>query len=122
MPLVALQLVLPPGSTPPRGLTQTVADALGKVLDCGPGQVWVRVGSISSTEYAENLVVVGESELPVFVTLLHAELPPSEFRAAEALRVCEAIARCVGRQVERVHLEYAPLGRGRLAFGGKLLE
>ena len=122
MPIVALRLVLAPSSSTPHGLTQCVADELGKVFACGPGQVWVQLSTLAAPEYAENLVAIGEEEFPVFVTLLHADLPTSEVRAVEALRVCQAIARCVGRPVERVHLEYAPSGRGRVAFGGKLLE
>ena len=122
MPIVALQLVLAPGSTIPHGLPQRVANELGEVFTCGPGQVWVQLSTLAATEYAENLVAMGEDELPAFVTLLHADLLPSEVRASEALRVCQAIARCLGRPVERVHLEYAPSGRGRVAFGGKLLE
>ena len=122
MPIVALRLVLAPGATTPHGLPQRVANELGKVFACGPGQVWVQLSTLPATEYAENLVAMGEDELPVFVTLLHADLPQSAVRAVEALRVCEAIALCLSRPVERVHLEYAPPGRGRLAFGGKLLE
>ena len=122
MPIATLRLVLAPGAKAPQGFPQRVADELGEVFACSPGHVWVQVSTLSATEYAENMVVIDEAELPVFVTLLHADLPKSEIRATEARRVCEAIARCVGRPVECVHLEYSPPGRGRFAFGGKLLE
>lgn len=32
-----------------------------------------------------------------------------------------ALARASGRPAERVHLEYAPAGAGRIAFGGRLI-
>ena len=121
MPLVALRIVLAPGMSISEGLAQRVADKLGSVLGCAQGHLWVRVTTLSSQSYAENMVSLNQSDLPVFVTLLHADLPTVHERSVEVLRVSQAVAQCVGRPVEQVHVEYAAPGRGRLAFGGNLL-
>jgi hypothetical protein len=58
----------------------------------------------------------------VFITVLHADLPPREALAGQALALSKAVSACLGREFEHVHVEYAPSGRGRVAFGGRLLQ
>ncbi len=41
-------------------------------------------------------------------------------RIHEVRRLTDAIAAACGRPAENVHLVYAPAGRGRVAFGGRL--
>jgi hypothetical protein len=55
------------------------------------------------------------------VQVLHADTPDQGSRIQEAKALAEAVAACLGRQVQRVHIEYEPDGRGRVAFGGKLV-
>ncbi len=99
-----------------------LANALGSCLRAAPGRVWVRLTLLPSHEYAENDSVLSPAELPVFVTLLHAVPPESEALQREVLAVTGAVAKCLDRPANRVHLEYAAAARGRLAFGGKLVK
>ena len=71
--------------------------------------------------YAENGVRLKSEELPAFVTVLHAHLPSGAELEAEVQAITAAVATCIGRPIERVHVQYAPAGAGRQAFGGKLI-
>lgn len=121
MPIVDIQLVCPHGTDVPPVPAQALADALGRVWGSPPGRTWVRVQQLSSASYAENGAPVDDAGLPVFVTVLHAHPPQGEALATEALGVSMAVAECLGRPIERVHVQYAPPGAGRQAFGGRLV-
>ena len=101
---------------------QELADALGKALGSPLGRTWVRLHAHLAALYAENEVRVEEAEYPVFVTVLLAHLPNSEARPEQVRAITAAVAKCFVRPEERIHVEYAPAGAGRLAFGGKLVE
>lgn len=120
MPIVDLKVVIPAGTALPEGITKTVAEALAAVFQAPEGRVWVRLEPMAEHLYAEN--GFGEGVHPVFITILHADLPHREALAAQALAVSKAVAGCLGRAPEQVHVEYAPPGRGRVAFGGRLLQ
>lgn len=121
MPIVDVTLVTAVAQVP-AGLAIALADALGAVLQHPPGRVWVRVSARPSHAYAENAIRLAPDELPVFVCVLHADLPDPTTLATQAAAIAAAVGACVGCARERVHVEYAPAGRGRIAFGGKLLE
>ncbi len=109
------------GETPAPGLAQSLADSLGEVFRAEPGRVWVRLERIDRGHYAENGCVVGDGELPVFVRVLHARLPGTGELAIEARSIAERVAAVLERPADRVHVEYAPPGAGRVAFGGRLV-
>lgn len=121
MPIVDVQIVAHSSDAPRRLLAHELADAIGAALAAPAGRVWVRLTWIPASDYAENGCDLGEGEAPVFVTVLHADPPEGEARAAEARAIASAVAASVGRAVGWVHVEYAPAGRGRVAFGGALL-
>lgn len=102
--------------------TQSIADALGRVFATPPGRTWVRLRFLDSNAYAENDVTVGALELPAFVTVLHARPPVGAARHAEVVAITAAVAMCLARSAERVHVRYAAAGAGRQAFGGRLVE
>jgi hypothetical protein len=56
------------------------------------------------------------------VTILHARPPAGAALRAEVTSVTGAVAQCVARPPERVHVRYASAGAGRQAFGGRLVE
>lgn len=99
-----------------------LADALGQVFNSPAGKTWVRVRRLDSSAYAENQATLRSEELPVFVTVLHARPPTGEALALEARAVTVAVAGCLARPVERVHVQYAPPAVGRQAFGGTLVR
>jgi phenylpyruvate tautomerase PptA (4-oxalocrotonate tautomerase family) len=122
MPSVEIELVLAEGASLPADLARRLAEALASVLQRAPGQVWVRVRALPGVNYAENARVLADDDLPVFVQLLLAQPPEGGPRVAQAAAVCAAVAQVIGRTPDRVHLEYAPAGVGRVAFGGVLVQ
>ena len=122
MPIVDVQVVVNEGESPLSGAAQSLAEALAVVFRAKPGLVWVRVHSLSSAFYAENGVVVGAADLPVFVDVLHARPPRGEALAGEVAAISAAVGGVLDRDGQRVHVRYAPAGAGRIAFGGILVE
>ena len=120
MPIVDVELVVE-GTSVPAGVASRLVEALAGVFSSPPGRVWVRLSVLPSTHYAEN-GAQGPAALPVFVRVLHADLPSDDVLAAQAQAVSNAVAACVARPSQSVHVEYAPAGRGRVAFGGRLLR
>ena len=94
-------------------------DTIASVLGAEPGRVWVRIQPLPLSCYAENNS--DEVLYPVFLKVLHAELPATEALAAEAAALAGAVGAGLGRPSELIHIEYAVPGKGRVAFGGRLL-
>lgn len=122
MPILDVELVQPDGAAPPAAaLTQALADAAGRALGAAPGRTWLRLRVLAAAHYAENESAVAADELPVFATVLHARPPQGDALAAEAAALTQALAAGLGRAAQRVHVQYAPAGAGRQAFGGVLV-
>lgn len=123
MPIVDVQIVCKEGAdAQPAAPAQALADQLGQVFGSGPGRTWVRIHTLPDRAYAENHIRVEDAGLPAFVTILHAHPPAGEALVVEVLAISAAVASWLGRPVERVHVQYAPAGAGRQAFGGRLVE
>ena len=124
MPIIDVLIVretTAPAPTP-AGLAADLAKHLGAVFEAPPGRVWVKVQVLPAAAYAENGVAIAPTDLPTFVSVLHAVPPAGEVLSREALAISQAVAGVVGCPFERVHVEYAPSGRGRVAFGGVLVQ
>ena len=121
MPIVDVQVVQAGGAACDAA-AQPLADALGRVFGSAPGRTWVRVSTLDAACYAENDVALEAGELPAFVTVLHAHPPTGAALAAQVLAVTEAVAGWLARPAARVHVQLAPAGAGRQAFGGQLVE
>ena len=99
--------------------TQGLADALGKAFGAAPGTVWVRIRNLPASHYAEN---DAPAPHPVFVTVT-ASAPPEGAELRERIgQIVDAVARITGRPRENVHVEFQPAAKGRIAFGGRLVE
>jgi phenylpyruvate tautomerase PptA (4-oxalocrotonate tautomerase family) len=122
MPIVDVRPVVAVSHKLPANAAQTLADAIACVLRAEPALVWIRITELPHEKYAENGASVRDSELPVFVQILHADWPDEGAMAKEAAALAEAVAFSLGRHAEHVHIEYSPPGRGRIAFGGKLVR
>ena len=120
MPIVDVQVVAEAGKAMPEGAAKALADTLAQVFQAAPGRVWVRLELLPEDRYAEN--GNGERVRPVFVRVLHADLPAQAALAAQAAALANAVAVCLCRSPEQVHIEFAPPGRGKVAFGGELLR
>lgn len=119
MPILDVDFVGPVADNVRRALARRIADAAGTVLGAPPRSTWVRMNFVPADEYAEN-DGAEPGVFPVIVHVLEADPPEGEALATEARRLTEAIAAVCGRPAEQVHLVYAPPGRGRVAFGGRL--
>lgn len=120
MPIVDVHLVSGAGDQTDH-MAATIAEALAVVFQAQPGRVWVRLFFLPTSAYAENGTTEVPATAPVFVRVLHADIPDPEALAREAMTIAQAVGECVERSAEHVHVEYAPPGRGRIAFGGNLL-
>lgn len=121
MPIIDIQLVERDSKKIDQQLPQTLANQIGSELGASAGRVWVRMAVLPADHYAENNQAVADDHLPVFVTVLHARPPVGTERAREVAALTAVVARCTARRAERVHIEYAPPGVGRIAFGGALV-
>jgi hypothetical protein len=122
MPIIDIELVCESELEFAKVSARNLADVLGHALSSEPGRTWVRVRFLTSSDYAENQVSVSNDELPTFVTVLHAHPPTGEGLIAEASLITEAVAQCLARLPERLHVQYAAAGAGRQAFGGHLVQ
>lgn len=123
MPILDIDLVQRDGSAPPAAaLTQALADAAGQVFGSAPGRTWVRLRTLPASQYAENDAVLAPDEGPVFVTVLHARPPHDAALATEVASLTQALSAALGRSHDHVHVQYAPAGADRQAFGGSLVR
>lgn len=120
MPIVDVEVVAEELRIP-EALASRLAESLAGVFRSPAGRVWVRLSVLPAAHYAEN-GAQGPAAMPVFVRVLHADLPADDVLAAQALAISNAVAACVARPSQWVHVEFAPAGRGRMAFGGQLVR
>ncbi len=120
MPIIDVEIVNDPSEAEIEVPLQVLADAIGGALGSEPGRTWVRLRTLATSHYAENQA--SDSPRPVFVRMLKANAGTIEERRQEARLLAGTIAGIVKRPVENVHILYEPDARGRIAFGGKLLD
>lgn len=113
MPLLVIEIVDMPSER--EHLCQDLAQACAQALQSRPSGTWVRLRQLEGWQYAEN----GQPTSPAFVSLTLAEWP--EDPAPALASVAAAVAECLGRSVDSVHVILEPPGRGRIAFGGQLI-
>ena len=116
MPVVDIEIVDYPEAPP--GLAAALAEACGQIFNSCSSTTWVRLRGLSQDNYAEN----GPPQRPVFVSVLLADLPDQDQLADIAQRLCQAVSETLQRSSEQVHIVFQPAGRGRVAFGGRLLS
>jgi phenylpyruvate tautomerase PptA (4-oxalocrotonate tautomerase family) len=125
MPLIEIERVVADADAAPAvppGLAQACADAAARVFGSPPGRTWVRLRMLPASAYAENDAAPAAEDLPVFVTVLHAHAPEGDALAAQVRALTDAIAVVLAVDTRRVHVQMAPAGAGRQAFGGRLVS
>jgi phenylpyruvate tautomerase PptA (4-oxalocrotonate tautomerase family) len=122
MPIVDVELVVADNEQVPSNLATTLADAAGKLFGTSAGQTWVRLHRLPLQDYAENELGPPPGIRPIFVTVLKAKVPPLNELKRELEQLAEMIGHICGRPIENVHIFYQPEGRGRVGFGGRLVE
>lgn len=120
MPLVEVEIVLKPNEVIQDEIASKVADQLGQIFNSPKGGTWVKLHTLSESNYAEN---GGRDDgvYPIFVSVLKAKLPPQDEIQAEVEKITSAVAQTCNRPPTLVHVIYAPQGSGRVAFGGKIV-
>lgn len=121
MPIVEIEVVLNVGETLRASLAGELADVIGKIFESPKGKTWVRLRTLDRNHYGEN-GGVPEYAQPVFVRVLKSERPETELLKREARILANAVAAAVGRPGLSVHVVYEPDAKGRIAFGGELVE
>ena len=119
MPILDIEIVSDRRESIRANVTQALADEMGKAFGAAPGKVWVRVRTLPQEQYAEN---GGGAKMPVFVTVTASAPPEKDELRDRIAQITDAIARLTHRPRENVHVEFMPAARGRIAFGGKLVE
>lgn len=122
MPILDVELVNSPDDAHLENLAQRIAESAAAVLHSPPGETWVKVSVIPLEMYAENAGGPPEGVVPVFVRVMKREVEHGERLQAEVKALTAAIAEACARPVENVHLVYAPDAKGRVSFGGHLVE
>ena len=124
MPIVDIEVVTSTPDTTAIGkaTSQRLADELGSLFGGDSGGTWVRLRWIDHDAYAENQAAHGSQARPTFVNILRAELPEAPALRREMQGVAEIVARTLNRPRENVHVLYAPAAKGRIGFGGELMD
>jgi phenylpyruvate tautomerase PptA (4-oxalocrotonate tautomerase family) len=122
VPILEVEIILKPEETLPADVAAQIADAAGAAFGSPIGGTWVRLRSLESEDYAENGGGPPAGVYPVFVSVLKANAHSADELALEIARLSVAIADVCDRPPENVHILYQPPARGRIAFGGRLLE
>ena len=103
MPIVDVTIVVGRDEKVAAGLTQTLADEVGRVLNSARGQTWVRLHLLAQDRYAENNSSLGSTELPVFVVLLTCQPPDRSQLDGTITKLTQAISEATGRPSSSEH-------------------
>lgn len=122
MPILEVEIILRPREALPADLAAQLADVAAAALGSQPGGTWVKLRPSPPEQYAEGGGGPPEGVYPVFVSVLKADVPPPDQLAAESANLTQATAQVCRRPPENVHIVYLPPARGRISFGGRLLE
>jgi phenylpyruvate tautomerase PptA (4-oxalocrotonate tautomerase family) len=120
MPIVDIDIVLGPNEANRKEMVSELANELGEIFHSSPGETWIKVQTLSANQYAEN-GGTQDGVYPVFVTIIKSKLSSIEEMQNEVAKITGAVAQICGRPSENIHVIYQPEGRGRVAFGGKLV-
>jgi phenylpyruvate tautomerase PptA (4-oxalocrotonate tautomerase family) len=121
MPIIDVEIILRPRETVGKEIVSELANELGDIFHTQEGQTWVKVRELSADHYAEN-GEKWEGVYPIFISVIKSKLPADEEMQEEAQKITGAVAQICGRSSENVHVMYQPEGRGRVAFGGKIVS
>lgn len=122
MPILDVQLIGSVTESDRATLARRIADAAGAVFTSRPQQTWVTLRFVPDDAYSENGGGPPGGVRPVIVSILHSNPPTGDALTDQVARLTQAIARACGRPAESVHLIYQPLAKGRVAFGGRLVD
>ncbi len=101
-------------------LSQILADSVGLALNSRPQGTWVKLTFVEPRYYAEN---EGAQDLPpVIARVLQADTPKGNALKQQIADLTSAISSATNRTEASVHLILEPNAKGRVAFGGNLVD
>jgi phenylpyruvate tautomerase PptA (4-oxalocrotonate tautomerase family) len=101
--------------------TQQLADDLALIFGSEPRGTWVTVRAVPAEQYAENDGAAPELA-PAFVRIIQRDPPQGETLTHQTSALTEAVASLLSRSARNTHIIYEPSARGRVVFGGRLVE
>ncbi len=120
MPIVEVEMVAERKHV--AGLAARIAHDLAPIFGGVASATWVKLRTLDVHDYAEGDGGPSSEVRPAFVTILRADPPAGDDLQDEVRQVTEAVAAVIERPPENVHVLYEPPGRGRVAFGGQLVD
>ena len=123
VPIIRLKLIIQDDAERlGKGALQTLANELGIFFESEPSGTWVEVEYLPVEQYAENRFELPEDMKTTLVYVLKHQLPTEEEVAREALDLARIVSKRLQRPRRNTHIFYEPPGRGRIAFGGRLVR
>lgn len=123
MPIIRLKLVVQHDTDRlGKDTLQRLADDLGEYFDSKPSGTWVEVEYLPVEQYAENRFEMPEDMKTTLVYVLKHHLPAEEGVAREAMDLARIVSKRLQRPRRNTHIFYEPPGKGRIAFGGRLVR
>jgi len=122
MPILEVEIVVPPAEALRGGMAAEIADRAGEVFGASPGTTWVKMRLLPWEAYAENGGGPPAGVYPVFVSVLKRKNPAPEQMQREVTLLTKAIAQICTCSEANVHILYLPEGAGRVAFGGQVVS
>jgi len=121
MPIVDIEIVLKGNETIEGVMVAELADQLGEIFHAAKGTTWIKVHGLAEGQYAEN---GGNEEgvYPIFVSIIKSRLPSLDEMQKEVEKITGVVAQICGRPSGNAHVIYQAEGRGRVAFGGKIVS
>ena len=120
MPIVEVEIVAERKLAP--GLAVNLAHNLAPIFGGPASSTWVKLRRLDVSDYAEGDGGPSSEVRPVFVKILKAELAAGDELRDEIRLIAETVGATCERPVENVHVIYEQSARGRVAFGGELVE
>ncbi len=120
MPIVEIEIVAERKLAP--GLAKRLSHDLAPVFGGAASGTWVKLRRLDVHDYAEGDGGPSGEVRPVFVSVLKADPPTGDQLQSEIRQIVEIVAAACERPVENVHVVYELAGRGRVAFGGDLVD
>lgn len=123
MPIIRLKLIVQHDTERlGKETLQTLADELGIYFDSEPSGTWVEVEYLPVEQYAENRFELPGDTKTTFMYVLKHHLPTEEEVAREAVDLARIVSKRLQRPLRNTHIFYEPPGKGRIAFGGRLVR
>ncbi len=123
VPIIRLKLIIQDDAERlGKGALQTLANELGIFFESEPSGTWVEVEYLPVEQYAENRFELPADMKTTLVYVLKHQLPTEEEVAREALDLARIVSKRLQRPRRNTHIFYEPPGKGRIAFGGRLVR